>query len=270
LEIIERNNLIYKVAFSNEIDSAYKENFINVGRQEFGESSMIRDKFLFDRKFIDNIYGESILVVVYDNNKPVAARAFWRNDINRIKAYQPVNTLVLKEYRRKGIFKEMTNIAVSKTNERDLIYNFPNQNAYPQYLKLGWKNFTSYHKTLLLPFNNYKEDYPEIIDENYLNWWFKPKSYNYLVLHKGNDVFLIKQIEFLIKNKRFKTNLIIGRINPQQAHYFEKLTTKVPLLFYYGTSAKFYNKRRLPLRVVCKSAFPLEQLQIPVYKMDAI
>ena len=102
----------------------------------------------FNRKYIKNIYGDSILVVVYSNSIPVAARAFWRNDINGKRVYQPVDTCVTQQFRRRGIFAKMTNIALKMIKEEDIVYNFPNKNSYPQYIKLVRK--MQYHIFLQL------------------------------------------------------------------------------------------------------------------------
>ncbi len=74
---------------------------------------------IFNWLFSENIYGESIHTVVYNNGKPVARRSFWRNDLeDGYICYQPIHTYVEPEMRRKGIFSRMTQVAIEKARGR--------------------------------------------------------------------------------------------------------------------------------------------------------
>lgn len=257
----EENSLTFIRAMSSEVDEKFKTDFLSVSRQVFGESSMMNTD-IFNTQFIDNIYGESILVVVYSGDTPVGARSFWRNDIDGHKAYQPGSTAVIKEYRGRGIFKTMTNLALEKVEKDDLIYNFPNENSYPQYLKLGWKDYASYRKNIFINVNSYKAANPQIIDDGYLKWWIKPKG-NLYVYYRNNEPFLVKK-------KRFNIYLIVGRINVEQASCFPLLLSKIPVLLYYYGSETFYNKKWRPTKVVIKYNNQKINIDIPFYKLDAL
>jgi len=95
-------------------------------------------------KYNQNPMGESIILVAEDNGKIVGLRSFWKYDLmyrsNLLKAYQPVDTVVHEEYRGQGLFTKLTVAAINeaKQNNADLLFNFPNQNSLPGYLKLGW------------------------------------------------------------------------------------------------------------------------------------
>jgi hypothetical protein len=261
MDIHESNKMVFKVALSNEIDDKYKKDFINVCCQVFGDEAMNSD--VFNRKYIDNIYGVSILVVVYSGNQPVAARGLWRNDIMGKKAYQPCDTSVLKEYRGKGVFALMTKLAIDKLDKEDLIYNFPNQNSYTQYLKLGWNDYISYRTTIMISIKGYKEEHPEIIDDEYLKWWIKPNNKKYFIYCLGDDAFLVKK-------RKWNIYFVVGRISPRQTQYFQTIKTKFVMLFYYSATPKFYNKKRIPINIVFKPLGEMEGIRIPIWKMDAI
>ena len=94
---------------------------------------------LFDKKFIRNIYGPSVLEVVYRDGEPIGARALWRNDIGGKKAYQPGDTCVVASARGGGVFTEMTKRSLTLLDDSDIIYNYPNSNSLPGYLKMGWR-----------------------------------------------------------------------------------------------------------------------------------
>ena len=269
MNILDVDGLRFVEVLSREIDDKFKKDFIKVYYEVFGENAM--NEFLFDRKYIENIYGDSILVVVYSNSIPVAARAFWRNDINGKKAYQPVDTCVTQQFRRRGIFEKMTNIALKMIKEEDIVYNFPNKNSYPQYIKLGWKNLISYRSTIMISSNQYKKEHPEVIDREYLKWWIIPKRHKFLVYKKRNDTYLVTKGRPIGRLKGILNRyFVVGRINSDMEHYFQKISTKYPILIYLGAGKKFYNKKHDPLNVVVKSSHDVKIIKMPIYKIDVI
>ena len=85
-------NIVYDCRWSGELDDKFIDDFRSMCSTVFNYDFTIGE---FNRKFVDNIYGKSLLVVVYVNGKPCAARALWRNDINGKEAYQPGDACVL-------------------------------------------------------------------------------------------------------------------------------------------------------------------------------
>ena len=130
------SEIIYDCRWSDDVDEKFIEDFIATENAVFNNNYT---KEQFQKKYIDNIFGKSIVEVVYLDGAPVAARGLWRNDVNGKKAYQPGDTCVTDACRGKGIFTVMTKKSIEMTDEDDLIYNFPNQNSYPGYMKMGWK-----------------------------------------------------------------------------------------------------------------------------------
>lgn len=95
-------------------------------------------------KYNQNPMGESIILVAEDYGKIVGLRSLWKYDLmyrsNLLKAYQPVDTVVHEEYRGQGLFTKLTIAAINEAKhyDADLLFNYPNQNSLPGYLKLGW------------------------------------------------------------------------------------------------------------------------------------
>jgi len=58
-----------------------------------------------------------------------------------VVAYQPSDTMVHPDHRRKGVFRQLTEHALSTYRNREpaLFFNFPNQYVRPGYLALGWR-----------------------------------------------------------------------------------------------------------------------------------
>jgi len=95
-------------------------------------------------KYNQNPMGESVILVAENNGKIVGLRSFWKYDLmyrsNLLKAYQPVDTVVHEKYRGQGLFTKLTTAAINEAKhyDADLLFNYPNQNSLPGYLKLGW------------------------------------------------------------------------------------------------------------------------------------
>jgi len=95
-------------------------------------------------KYERSPFGDSIIIVAEHNEKIVGVRAFWpwefacRGQV--LKAYQPVDTVVHPDCQGQGLFTKLTVKALKQATEigTDLLFNFPNQNSMPGYLKLGW------------------------------------------------------------------------------------------------------------------------------------
>ena len=83
----------------------------------------------FQKKYLDNIYGDSLIILSYLDNKCVGAMAFWRNDIAGMKAYQPCEMAVLDDVRGYGIFSKMNNEGLKYIEDDTLLYNFPNDKS---------------------------------------------------------------------------------------------------------------------------------------------
>src|SRR5699024_1026405 len=103
--LINKENIVYLCKLTSELSTCDKKDFIEIFNTVF---DMNYNMEWFNWKYMDNIYGDSYIVLVYYDNKPIAAKAFWRNDIQGYKSYQPCDTGVLKEYRKMGIFTDMT------------------------------------------------------------------------------------------------------------------------------------------------------------------
>ena len=74
-----------------------------------------------------------------DAGEMVAARAFWPMFSTKQPIYQPCDTVTRGDFQRRGLFSSLTKLCLSHVESNASIVNFPNNNSYPAYLKLGWK-----------------------------------------------------------------------------------------------------------------------------------
>lgn len=248
------SEIIYDCRWSDDVDEKFIEDFIATENAVFNNNYT---KEQFQKKYIDNIFGKSIVEVVYLDGAPVAARGLWRNDVNGKKAYQPGDTCVTDACRGKGIFTVMTKKSIEMTDEDDLIYNFPNQNSYPGYMKMGWKLVGEYGLVLFTGNKRYLREHPQKMDLEYANWWIDGDT-GLFMKKKGKEYYLVRKI------RRFCYRII--------ACVVEEVAKKFPpmplgICFYRSTRKTFYNKKLgAPLHVVSKSEID----NIPLWKMDVI
>jgi GNAT superfamily N-acetyltransferase len=100
---------------------------------------------IFRWKHFDNPFGRSFLFVAKAGGNVVGLRAFmqWRFDVgNRtLRAVRAVDTATHPHYQRRGVFSELTREALEHVRDSaDLVFNTPNANSLPGYLKLGWQS----------------------------------------------------------------------------------------------------------------------------------
>ncbi|WP_427340332.1 GNAT family N-acetyltransferase [Caloranaerobacter sp. DY30410] len=218
------NGFRYVLKKSSEISEEEAKHFIDVFNNVFNKNYGM-DWFIW--KYIDNIYGDSFIVIVYDKDKPIAVRSFWRNDIkDKTESYQPADTSVLQEYRGKGIFSNMTKLVLSEIGD-SIIYNYPNQNSFPGYIKLGWKLKYKYHLHPIFSKKVLKNSESIVeIDDKYLNWRFAdcPIKKYYYYEYDGRYYLLVRR-----KNNIY---YVLGKFNKEFINKFEK--AKAPIMFYYS------------------------------------
>ncbi|HDM8240053.1 hypothetical protein ACXZ7L_03880 [Vibrio campbellii] len=134
-----------------------------------------------------NPLGASVIAFAYDGEKLVAARAFQRaySFSNDKAIYQPCDTVTHQNYRKKGLFRKLTQLCLNSIDiKNSLIINFPNDNSEPAYLKLGWSKYHNLSKeysfscvNLGKPINNedvliWCKNQKDIDFSNYVKWRF--------------------------------------------------------------------------------------------------
>jgi GNAT superfamily N-acetyltransferase len=130
------NELEFACVLTSELTPTQKHDYIAYLAES--KPPLEYSQAVFRWLYEDNIYGDSIHVLVYHEGKLVARRSMWRNDLREdVVAYQPIDTFVSPSMRRRGVFREMTNRVLEHVGDA-FIYNYPNHNSRPGYLKMGW------------------------------------------------------------------------------------------------------------------------------------
>lgn len=119
---------------------------IAVGRAALGWNSGEADVALFNWKHFDNPFGASAIWLAEDDSGRLAGyRAFMRWDLTDasgrvFRCFRAVDTATHPDFQRQGIFSRLTKhaLAQAETAGIDFVFNTPNDQSRPGYLKMGW------------------------------------------------------------------------------------------------------------------------------------
>lgn len=94
-------------------------------------------------KHLHNPFGKSIAMVAIDKNKIVGVVFYMRyNFLNSqgelSKSIRPLDVCTNKNQRGKGVFKILLKKCLEEVNDYDILISTPNQQSFPEFLKLGW------------------------------------------------------------------------------------------------------------------------------------
>ncbi|MCU1429171.1 MAG: Acetyltransferase domain [Actinomycetia bacterium] len=102
-----------------------------------------RHEALFAWKHRNNAFGASPAWVAYDGDRLAGFRALMRWEFERggrvLRAVRAVDTATDAAYQGRGIFTKLTLLALDELrDEIDFVFNTPNDQSRPGYLKMGW------------------------------------------------------------------------------------------------------------------------------------
>lgn len=155
-------------------------------------------------KFSENPFGKGIIKLMFDGEKLIGHRGAMSMVVSvqgkNVPAAIIVNTLTHPSYRKMGISTYLAEAIYEKARQRGIkfVYNFPNPNSYPLYLKIdGWemldqrsawqKQLTSNSTLMMLPSSSIKEI--ERFDHRVNQLWDKVKQ-GYVVIVPRTEQFL--------------------------------------------------------------------------------
>lgn len=118
---------------------------LRVLKASLGETSSKKTEEVWRYKHIDNPFGESLVLVAEENDEIIGVRAFmrwqWQKGEQVFSAFRAVDTATHPNHQGKGIFKKLTLKALELGKERGdhFVFNTPNAQSKPGYLKMGWR-----------------------------------------------------------------------------------------------------------------------------------
>lgn len=118
---------------------------VKVLKASLGEDQLELSEKVWKYKHLENPFGKSIVLIADENKEIIGVRAFmrweWQFGVEKFQALRAVDTATHPNHQGKGVFKKLTLEAVqnSKANNYHFIFNTPNEQSRPGYLKMGWK-----------------------------------------------------------------------------------------------------------------------------------
>jgi GNAT superfamily N-acetyltransferase len=109
-----------------------------------GESLMPKSEAFWRWKHIDNPFGTSPVLLAFEKEQLIGVRAFmrwaWRCGDRVYRAVRAVDTATHPAHQGRGIFKTLTLQLLDQCRQEgvDFVFNTPNENSKPGYLKMGW------------------------------------------------------------------------------------------------------------------------------------
>lgn len=180
----------------------------------------------FRWKHLENPFGPSYGLLALHENKIIGLRMFmkWNFCFNGkvFNAIRPVDTCTDHAHRGKGLFKKLTLEGIKKQETTfQLIFNTPNNNSKPGYLKMGWEeNIPFEYKLGILLYSSVKLPYRIIsreevkipqfykphnetnITSEYLKWRYRDPNLKIAFFEDGSLVFfrikILKGVRTLI------------------------------------------------------------------------
>ena len=140
-----RSEPVVELASSEDMEEVLallQQSFASVQRS----GNVDRGLRFWNWKYRNSPFGPAIIQVVRIDGRIAATGCLWPmtllcND-RRLRALQPCDTAVHPDFRRRGLFGQLNRARKDLATERnlDLIFNFPNANSLPGYIKSGWQH----------------------------------------------------------------------------------------------------------------------------------
>lgn len=228
----------------------------------------------FTWKHLQNPFGKSYGLLASDGEKIIGLRMFmfWKflNSADRriLTAIRPVDTVVDQNYRGRGLFKKLTLAGLEECKEDyEFIFNTPNENSLPGYLKMGWQkhsNVNLFRIAVRTP--SYKSSPLKIVEADsiqfkecyknsgkiktlksseYIKWRYKNKKYKiaYFRVEEVYVVYSISKKAFIIIYE------IFGDLNSVSNKMFNSICRKYKKPFIYYYCNEDLEKLKFPLTI---------------------
>ncbi|MDT0644592.1 GNAT family N-acetyltransferase [Zunongwangia sp. F363] len=244
---------------------------IQVLKASLGETDLPVSEDVWRYKHVANPFGPSIVLVAEEANKIVGVRAFmrwqWQLQDTSYSALRAVDTATHPSFQGKGIFKKLTLKALEEAekNGDNFVFNTPNEQSRPGYLKMGWEQVGKVRVGLRPAFNSFWKTggtnlfYKQIINtssekiENLCEGWnkklawekklFTPKSREYLYwryeknqlqsyeVYAEEDIYLAAYIKRRGKLRELRITECLYLNSASEVKEIKKLIKKMSLRF---------------------------------------
>ena len=233
--------------------------------QKHLDSSFTMD--LFRWKHLENPFGRSYGLLALDDDRVVGLRMFmfWEFfnavDGSTLRAIRPVDTVVDRDYRGQGLFKRLTLKGLEECKEKyDFVFNTPNENSLPGYLKMGWQKTeqVSYIRIAIvnpfkkpIKFENVEKGHIDFEEKHryhdalttyrsaaYIKWRYQDSAYKVAYFPEKN-----LYVSYHVGRKYLIIYEIFGDLKASPTRIFNSLARKT------GKSLVYYYKNRIVQKI---------------------
>lgn len=184
---------------------------LQVLKASLGEISSQKTEEVWRYKHILNPFGRSLVLLAVENDEIIGVRAFmrwnWQKGDNQFSAFRAVDTATHPDHQGKGVFKRLTlkALEIAKNNGDHFVFNTPNKQSKPGYLKMGWLEVSKLY-VKLIPVNPFVWRKKSLIDYNvrwdsdddlqfFEDWLIKLKSTGKLFTPKSRKYLKWRYVE---------------------------------------------------------------------------
>ena len=260
-------NTMLLVAWTDTMSEKQIEDFIYVKNKVFG-SITSKEEFIY--QYVDNIYGDSLVAIVYHKKEPVSIQGFWRNDLDGCIAFQSVDSATVKNERKNAYYldtvMESLNIIRGKY-QNAIVYGFPNvSNTLPLGLLMGWSDIAQYYYCIYTGFDEDMRNMVPKIDVEYAKYWLLTRKHGKILKVK------IQGRYYLTHKVRKHIYFILGEVREDVAKYV-KNNKWFDLLLYKSKNKGSFSKYANVNHILIYNFSGDEnntKINIPLYKVDAL
>lgn len=214
--------------YTGELTKKNRQDYFYIFQNVFGQDKKIERKF--EKKYDENIYGESLIVFCYIEDKCIAIQSFLRNDLDGHIAFESGDSATLSEYRGKGIFSSLVKKGIEALPEEAIIYGFPNENSLPAFRKMGW-HIGEVKKTRLMCAG--AKNSIENIENEYLIWMISgEKASSYYYTRRWGKYLILKKKKMNFYQIIGATDMELSSLEVSAEISIKKAT--IPLMFIHS------------------------------------
>ncbi|MFZ6664965.1 GNAT family N-acetyltransferase [Peijinzhouia sedimentorum] len=197
------------------------EAIVSLQKQSLGEGLIPRNEAFWNWKHIENPFGASPVLLAWHGGQLVALRAFmnwqWKMGDQTFHALRAVDTATHPNWQGKGLFKKLTlqMIENQKLNQKDFIFNTPNKQSLPGYLKMGWEELAKPDLSIRIG------SLIGFLNSNQLNQTIKPE-------------WNLQNIDWNELDQWLANQLNTGIYTPKNSQYLQWRYVKIPEFNYFG------------------------------------
>ena len=215
--------------FTGELTPEDIDNYGRVFETVFGGY----DRARFEKKFLRDIYGDSLFLFAFEGEECVGTQVFWRNDVGGCRAYQSCDSAILPGQQGKGIFSSLVRKGVEVLGDV-LIYGWPNCNSIHAFRKMGWIEKGTRKSRLYF---RGRIGGVDAVDKDYAEWLFSAPT-EHCFSKQGDFVLILKEL-------KYHCFRILGKIPAADFDPAGKRRVKLPILFYHSEKGKIGTGNRL-------------------------